>query len=91
LKSLKQLQDVLGEFNDLSVQQEHLCEFALRLTTMDEKNTLTILALGMLIGRLNERQREVKKQFSVEFKKFADISTQKIVNDLFQHSERNKQ
>lgn len=79
---LKILQDYLGEFNDYSVQQITLHEYINKLPVNTKNYKLSITALGFLIGKLNERQIEVRKDFSKTFRKFATPETQKIFDQL---------
>lgn len=83
ITKLKQLQDILGEFNDLCVQQDKLKDFAIYLSSGSNDNSETILALGILIGKLNERKSEVKKSFTDNFINFAASDTQKKIRELF--------
>ena len=55
IKQLKILQDNLGDLNDLSVQQD-----TLRKYVETDSNKRTLLALGILIGKLNARQVKVR-------------------------------
>ena len=82
IRQLKILQDYLGEFNDYSIQQATLHEYINTLPLNSEKNKRTITALGFLIGKLSERQMEVRKDFAKTFKKFAGPETTKIFNRI---------
>ena len=79
---LKKLQDNLGFYNDLSVQQKTLKSYS-------QKNvfdTDVILALGYLIGKLNEEQTEVRKDFNNTYQEFSNKETTKIFVDLFAYN-----
>ena len=82
IRQLKILQDYLGEFNDYSIQQATLHEYINTLPLNSEKNKRTITALGFLIGKLNERQIEVRKDFAKTFKKFVGPETTNIFNQI---------
>ena len=83
---LKKLQDNLGLFNDLFIQQETLKSYSQK----NEFNTDVILALGYLIGKLNDEQIEVRKDFNNTFKEFSNKETTNIFNELFAN-ERGRQ
>jgi CHAD domain-containing protein len=81
INQLKRLQDNLGEFNDLSVQQLELKSF---LRGMRAGETIdTAVAIGALIAKLEYRQRVVRRQFSATFKTFASTGSQKRFGQLF--------
>jgi CHAD domain-containing protein len=84
IKKLKLLQDNLGELNDLVIQQRRLIDSAREISpaTRGEKNT--VLTLGILIGKLNEKQLIIKREFSKLFSNYADSEVQTIYDDLFQ-------
>ena len=68
---LKGLQDNLGEFNDLSVQQRMLrCE-AESLSGRSRARMLEAAALDRLISVLADRQSAVRNEFAVAFADFA--------------------
>jgi CHAD domain-containing protein len=76
---LKKLQDNLGLFNDLFVQQETLKRYSQK----KEFNTEVILALGYLIGKLSDEQIEIRNSFNMTFKEFSNKKTKNLFNDLF--------
>ena len=68
--ALKRLQDHLGDFQDLQVQQETLRKIAHEMTEQGPVPTETLLAVGRIIGGLESRQKKVRKQFDKRFAKF---------------------
>jgi CHAD domain-containing protein len=78
IKQLKILQDNLGDLNDLSIQQD-----TLRRYVETDSNKRTMLALGILIGKLNARQLKIRDNFSNSFAKFADQTTHSLFSKLF--------
>lgn len=82
IRQLKILQDYLGEFNDYSVQQAALHDYINKMTFKDEKNKQIIAAIGFLIGKLNERQIEVRKDFTKTFHKFSGPETSNIFKQI---------
>ena len=79
---LKKLQDHLGVFNDLSMQQFQLIEFLENKIVPTDKNSLkTAGAIGGLITMLNSEQKNVRGDFSARFREFSSRNNR----DLFQH------
>jgi len=88
IQNLKQLQDNLGEFNDLVIQQSSLKNFSESLPVETEPGRDTILTLGILIGKLHEKEKIVKKAFIKKFNLYIDQNIQKIYNELFRVKNR---
>jgi len=82
LQTLRRLQDNLGEHNDLIVQQRYLEESAGLMSEKGRPAVRTILAMGILIGKLNEKDKQVKRTFAKTFKRYASKNTQKDLKDL---------
>lgn len=70
LKTLKQLQDNLGDFQDLCVQIEQLNGFAEQMQQEGLADTKTIMAMGVLVERLNERKTALRAEFRRQFESF---------------------
>jgi len=68
IKQLKRLQDNLGEYNDLVVQQGELRSFLRRAGEGSAVDTIT--AVGALIGKLEDRQQAVRHGFPEVFAAF---------------------
>jgi CHAD domain-containing protein len=72
--NLKDLQDNLGEFQDLQVQQDSLQQF---ISDMENETGIVLetrKAIEMLVTRLAIRNQVVRSAFDVRFKKFSSIS-----------------
>ncbi len=82
IRQLKILQDNLGEFNDYSIQQINLNSYIDKLPLQNEPDKKHITALGFLVGKLNERQIKVRKDFAKAFRKFSGPETIKVLNQL---------
>ena len=83
LKPLKAVQAILGDFNDLSVQQELLLE---TITTMQvHKNTEAghVAALGALMQSLYEEQEPLRDHFAEVFATMASDEQQERIASLF--------
>ena len=83
IKQLKKLQDNLGEFNDLSVQQEYLMRMAEELPIDDPRSRKALVATGYLVENLGYKQKAVKENFADIFTEFASKSNQKSFRRLF--------
>ncbi len=83
IKQLKKLQDNLGDFNDLSVQQEYLMHMAEDLPIDDPRSRKALVATGYLVENLGHRQKEVKANFADTFTEFASPANQKSFRQLF--------
>jgi len=81
---LKGLQDDLGEFNDLTMQQINLNEYLKRARSDARKNRLEAAAIGGLLAMLHERQGEVRKGFYRSFADFDSKQVHAICEELFE-------
>ena len=69
IKALKGLQDNLGDFNDLTVQQGAMTRFAEELAELHAPAG-PLLALGQLIANLIGRHDEERRRFHEQFDRF---------------------
>jgi CHAD domain-containing protein len=83
IKQLKKLQDNLGDFNDLSVQQDYLMHMAEELPLDDPRSRKALVATGYLVENLGHRQKTVKANFAKTFTEFASPANQKLFRQLF--------
>jgi len=82
IRQLKRLQNNLGDFNDLCVQQQTLQEY-LNTQMLDATSAVaTAAAIGGLLAGLNREQQKVRKQFAKAFQGFDHYSTDKRINTL---------
>jgi CHAD domain-containing protein len=85
VKSLKKLQDNLGNFNDLSVQQKMLGQHQNALALKEHKNAIKVAAaLGGLITHLHEEQIDIRNKFEQTFEQFTTVENSKLFKLLFQ-------
>jgi CHAD domain-containing protein len=90
IKQLKMLQDNLGDFNDLAVQQLEMQDY-LQEVDWNLKSAQTITAaLGGLIASLNNKQKDVRGQFFTKFATFSSIENEVLFAKLF-NPENSKQ
>ena len=83
ISRLKKLQDNLGEFNDLSVQQHYLNQYLDALNHNRSGDILTAAAIGGLVARLHERHQQVRKDFTKTFSRFNTPEIQTTFDHLF--------
>ncbi|MCB2262264.1 MAG: CHAD domain-containing protein [Candidatus Thiosymbion ectosymbiont of Robbea hypermnestra] len=83
VKRLKALLDNLGRFQDLAVQADHLRETARRLHTEGRAETDTLLAMGVLVGDLLDRQQRARREFPRLFADFDSRENRAIFRALF--------
>lgn len=76
-KQLKALQNVLGRFNDYSVQQEFLQQLADR-----EKAQGILGAINALVGVLHQKQLEARSQVEDAFVQFSHPATVRSIRSL---------
>jgi len=91
LKSLRTLQDNLGDFNDFEVQQATLKQFARNMLEGDKARVETLLAMGQLIERLEVSQRKVRQRFSKRFAGFSSQANENRYRALFSSEQVTKQ
>ena len=80
--NLKDLQDNLGEFQDLQVQQDSLRKF---ISDMENETGIvpeTRKAIEMLVTRLARRNQKVRQAFNVKFRKFSSTSNFMIYKNI---------
>lgn len=87
---LKQLQDNLGDYNDLVVQQATLKEYSKKINGRTKNDRQTILSIGILIGKMNEQQKYLKMSFSNIFSEYSSKAVQTIFHELFYPSRKGK-
>ncbi len=83
INQLKSLQDNLGDFQDVCIQDECLQTITGELPIANTQSKRTILAIGSLIGTLSQKKQSVKDSFSNIFTDFASASNRKLFRELF--------
>ncbi len=78
MKQLKKLQDNLGDFNDLCVQEAYLLHLADELPADDARSRHTLLAIGGLVATLDQKRAQVKGEFAKTFTGFASAENKKL-------------
>ncbi len=80
---LRVLQDDLGIFNDLSVQQAYLLHIAEVLPANDAQSKKGLVAIGFLVDRLAREQQEMKPELAGIFAEFAAAPNRALFRQLF--------
>jgi CHAD domain-containing protein len=83
IKALKQLQDNLGAYQDLHVQELSLARFLETMRTEGELPPATEAAMQRLIGVLHDRQAGVRDEFAARFADFDTGPVRKRFKALF--------
>ncbi len=83
IKHLKKLQDNLGDFNDLSVQQQDLRASLARFKRSKDDSTGLQIALGGLIAVLYQKQLQVRRAFARTFAAFDSDGNRELFESLF--------
>lgn len=83
VKALKKLQDHLGDFNDLEVQQRKLRELAHGMREEGAASVDVLLAMGELVAELRRLQGEERRRFARRFASFAEPSRREAFRRLF--------
>ncbi|MEA3438195.1 MAG: CHAD domain-containing protein, partial [Thermodesulfobacteriota bacterium] len=83
VKQLKGLQNNLGDFNDLSVQQDMLQDYLTSIKPGASKELKLAAAIGGLLTALNHEQNDVRNRFIATFGKFSGSKNLKLFSKLF--------
>ncbi|UCH22841.1 MAG: CHAD domain-containing protein, partial [Deltaproteobacteria bacterium] len=83
IEQLKKLQDNLGDFNDLCIQQEYLLNITEELIATGRQINKTLVAIGSLIGTLDRKKQIVKDAFARTFTDFASPANKRLFRELF--------
>jgi CHAD domain-containing protein len=83
IKQLKMLQDNLGDFNDLSVQQEMLADYLSKIN-QDSKNSHELAAsIGGLMTALAAQHHLVRTHFEKTFDHFCRPKNMTLYRETF--------
>jgi CHAD domain-containing protein len=82
VKTLKQLQDVLGDFQDTAVQSELLRSLRDELAA-EPGGPAALIALGAVLDALAGAQQDARDHFAGSFKTFAAAEQRALVRDTF--------
>jgi CHAD domain-containing protein len=88
IKSLKLLQENLGDFQDLAVQACAMQDFARRMTEESKVPPAALMAMGILVEGLLARQQRAKEEFATRFRRFNSNKNQRLFAALFSIPEK---
>jgi CHAD domain-containing protein len=83
IRVLKILQDNLGDFQDYEVQVQTLKAFSRQMVDEHAAPPETLLAMGMLIEGLEQRQHRAREEFADRFQKFSAEENRALFRELF--------
>jgi CHAD domain-containing protein len=83
IEQLKKLQDNLGDFNDLRVEEEYLLNIIMELPAARRQLKTTLVAIGSLVGTLGREKQMVKDAFAEAFTDFASPENKALFQELF--------
>ena len=83
IAQLKTLQDNLGDFNDLCVQEIYLLNIAEDLPATHRKSKKAQVAIGSLIGTLDREKQITKDAFAKTFTNYASPQNKRAFRELF--------
>lgn len=83
LDNLKNLQNNLGEFQDLEMQQYFPCEFIASMAEQSDIRARTCISMQMLNNKLKQCGLKVRNKFTLRFSKFNSAENHRIYRKLF--------
>ena len=83
IAQLRTLQDNLGDFNDLCVQEKYLLNIVEELPATHRKSKKTQVAIGSLIGTLDREKQNIKDAFAKTFTDYASPPNKRAFRELF--------
>jgi CHAD domain-containing protein len=82
IKNLKELQEVLGDFQDYAVQERTLKQFSEEMMALNIPAN-TFLAMGVLIQDLDEHRCHARNDFAAKFEGFKQEENRSAFKSLF--------
>ena len=83
IRQLKKLQDNLGNYNDLSIQQKSLKSYLESIAQDDPDSQKIASAIGGLIAGLYQQQQNIRSAFAGTFAEFRGQNNEEICKKLF--------
>ncbi len=88
IRALKELQERLGEYQDLEVQAATLDHLKSEMDEATHPPHRTLEALDLLVKKLRKRQHQVRREFAGHFGAFIRQQNQALFRELFAPSKR---
>lgn len=83
IAQLKTLQDNLGDFNDLCVQEEYLLNIAEEPPATGQKQKKILVAIGSLVGTMDREKQIIKDAYTKTFADYASPPNKIAFSELF--------
>lgn len=83
IDQLKKLQDNLGDFNDLRLQQKYLMNIFEELPATGKKSKKMLLAIGSMIEMLDREKQVAKDATAVTFTDYLTPENKRLFRELF--------
>ena len=83
LKSLKRLQNNLGEITDMHIQREMMKSWEMDLVSDTKVSPETIVAIKELENFCSKREKMAEKYFNQNFQNFSSDKNKKMIEELF--------
>jgi len=80
---LKKLQNNLGDFNDLSVQQDMLANYLTHVRPGSRKSMRLAASIGGLMSDLSRQHQELRTHFEETFARFSCSDNLSLYNEIF--------
>jgi CHAD domain-containing protein len=90
VSTLKNVQENLGEFQDMSVQAVKLSNVALEMIAEGEKRPDALMAIDNLITKMNNKKQQVRLEFDERFSRFASAKVEKKFRKLCKKNKSGK-
>jgi CHAD domain-containing protein len=90
VKALKGLQDSLGTFNDLGIQQQNLINFGREMTEEQSVAPESLIAIDRLVEGLAVRQKRERTRFERRMAEFSGRETTERIERVLQSVEKGK-
>lgn len=91
IKTLKSLQENLGDFQDLDIHAQSMRKFAEQMLKKEHASSKTLMAMGALAENLERQKMEVHEKFSVVYRTFREKKNQNLFESLFKPVEETRE
>jgi CHAD domain-containing protein len=88
VKQLKQLQEVLGEYQDCEIQAEALERMGQEMIHETGANAATLMAMGSIVEQLGNRQQRARAAYAERFARFDTRSVRTPMREALQVDRR---
>lgn len=83
IKRSRKMQNVLGDFNDVCVQQQTITNFLTRIDLKRPESVQLCAALGALVAELERKRHAIRKRFNNAFRTLDDAKALATADHLF--------